>query len=301
MTLNLRSLALALAAALTLAAGAPLLAQAQPQQSQKLIILGFDGADAKLTEQWMNEGKLPNLAKLRAQGTFSPLRPTIPSQTPVSWSTFSTGLNPGRHGVFDFLKRDPKDYKPAFAAAEPGREPFLFGDNNPLVVGLICALAIGLLFLLILKLFRRRWVVAAAVAGVLAVAAGIGSGVAAARLLPTSRPIAINNQQGDTFWKLLGQAGKRVTVMRIPVTFPPKSYDQGKLLAGLGVPDLSGRIGKPFYFTSELFFTPKGGGDFSLEVVELVDNRGTIETEIKGPENELFPKKDGGSETSPSP
>ncbi len=57
----------------------PLAAQ---QPAQKLIILGFDGADAKLTEQWMDEGKLPNLAKLRAQGTFSPLRPTIPSQTP---------------------------------------------------------------------------------------------------------------------------------------------------------------------------------------------------------------------------
>ena len=57
------------------------------------------------------------------------------------------------------------------------------------------------------------------------------------------------------------------------------------------MPDLSARIGKPFYFTSELFFTPKGGGDFSVEVVELVDNKGTIETEIKGPPNKLFPKK----------
>jgi hypothetical protein len=79
--------------------------------------------------------------------------------------------------------------------------------------------------------------------------------------------------------------------MRIPVTFPPKSYDNGHLLSGLGVPDLSGRIGKPFYFTSELFFTPKGGGDFKVEVVELVDNKGEIETEIKGPQNELFPEQ----------
>jgi predicted AlkP superfamily phosphohydrolase/phosphomutase len=102
---KIRSLSLALLA-LAIFAGAPLAAQ---QESKKLIILGFDGVDAKLTEQWMNEGKLPNLAKLRQQGTFSPLRPTIPSQTPVSWSTFSTGLNPGRHGVFDFLKRNPKD------------------------------------------------------------------------------------------------------------------------------------------------------------------------------------------------
>lgn len=288
MTLKIRSLSLALLAVLSLATGA---LSAQQTSGKKLIILGFDGVDAKLTERWMNEGKLPNLAKLRSQGAFSPLRPTIPSQTPVSWSTFATGLNPGRHGVFDFLKRNPKDYRPAFAAGEPGRADFLFGKNNGWIVGLIAAAVVALLFLLILKLFRLRWAVAAAVAVVLAIAAGVGSGMAAARLLPESRPIAINNQHGDTFWKLLGQAGKRVRVMRIPVTFPPKEFEHGELLSGLGVPDLSGRIGKPFYFTSELFFTPKGGGDFRVEVVELVDNRGTIETEIQEVPNELFRKK----------
>jgi len=288
MILKIRSLSLVLLAALTLAA--PLAAQKQPPK--KLIILGFDGADAKLTQRWMDEGKLPNLARLRSQGAFSPLRPTIPSQTPVSWSTFSTGLNPGRHGVFDFLKRNPKTYIPTFAAAEPGHETFLFGKSNGLVLGLIAAVVVGLLFLLILKLFRLRMAVAAAVAGVLAIAAGIGTGMAAARLLPASRPVAINNQHGDTFWALLGHAGKRVRVMRIPVTFPPKGFEHGELLSGLGVPDLSARIGKPFYFTSELFFQPKGGGDFSVEVVELVDNKGTLETEIKEVPDEVFHTKE---------
>ncbi|HEX4963003.1 MAG TPA: alkaline phosphatase family protein [Thermoanaerobaculia bacterium] len=266
---------------------------AWPEPPKKLIILGFDGADAKLTQQWMDEGKLPNLAKLRAAGSFSPLRPTIPSQTPVSWSTFSTGWNPGRHGVFDFLKRDPKTYRPTFAAAEPGKADFLFGKNNGPFLGILAGLAVALLLLLILKLFRLKTPVAAGIALVLGLAAGVGAGTAASRLLPVSRPIAINNQRGDTFWKLLGQAGKRVRVMRIPVTFPPKEFEHGKLLSGLGVPDLSARIGKPFYFTSELFFTPKGGGDFKVEVVELVDNRGTIETEIKEVPNELFRKKGG--------
>jgi predicted AlkP superfamily phosphohydrolase/phosphomutase len=79
--------------------------------------------------------------------------------------------------------------------------------------------------------------------------------------------------------------------MRIPVTFPPVPFEHGELLTGLGTPDLSKRIGKPFYFTSELFFTPKGGGDFSIEVTDLVDNKGVIDTEIKGPPNDLFPKQ----------
>src|SRR5213593_4956902 len=83
---------------------------------QKVIVLGFDGVDARYTEQWMNERKLPNLARLRQMGTFRPLRPTVPAQTPVSWSTFSTGIDPGRTGIFDFLRRDPKTYLPLFAA-----------------------------------------------------------------------------------------------------------------------------------------------------------------------------------------
>lgn len=260
-------------------------------EDRKLVILGFDGADAKLTRQWMDEGKLPNLAKLRDQGTFAPLRSTIPSQTPVSWSTFSTGLNPGRHTIFDFLKRDPQTYRPTFAAFDQEKVPFLFGKKNPWIFGL----AGGLLFLLVgfglLKLFKLRTMIAGIGGAVLAIAAGAGIAVAAGRLLPVERPTAVNRQQGETFWALLGKEGKRVRTIRVPVTFPPEPYEHGELLTGLGTPDLSGRIGKPFYFTSELFFQAKGGGDFSVEVVELIDNKGTIDTEIKGPPNELFPEQ----------
>src|SRR3954463_6882522 len=105
---------------------------------EKVIVLGFDGVDARYTEQWMNEGKLPNLAHLRERGTFRPLRPTVPAQTPVSWSTFSTGIDPGRTGIFDFLRRDPKTYLPVFAAFDTTDEPLLLGKNNA-----IAAAAIG--------------------------------------------------------------------------------------------------------------------------------------------------------------
>src|SRR5258705_10472306 len=123
-------------------------------QSPRVVILGFDGADAKLTEQWMNEGKLPNLAKLRDQGTFSPLRSTIPSQTPVSWSTFSTGLNPGRHAIFDFLKRDTQTYQPGFAAFDERQQKFLWGARTPAVVGIGLGLVLLLVLFLLLKLLR---------------------------------------------------------------------------------------------------------------------------------------------------
>src|SRR3954463_8978354 len=113
--------------------------------NQKVIVLGFDGVDARYTEKWMNEGKLPNMAKLRASGTFRPLLPTTPAQTPVSWSTFSTGIDPGRTGIFDFLRRNPKTSLPVFAAFDETPEPFLFGKSNPLFL----ALAALLLFAII--------------------------------------------------------------------------------------------------------------------------------------------------------
>src|SRR5438270_10484809 len=128
---------------------APLAARAD---QQKVIVLGFDGVDARYTEQWMNEGKLPNLAKLRAQGTFRPLRPTIPAQTPVSWSTFSTGIDPGRTGIFDFLRRDPKTYLPVFAAFDETKEPLLLGKWNAPMAGAI----VLLLFAVIALFFRGR-------------------------------------------------------------------------------------------------------------------------------------------------
>src|ERR1043166_9489791 len=129
---------------------------ASVQAQQKVIVLGFDGVDARYTEQWMNEGKLPNLAKLRAQGTFRPLRPTLPAQTPVSWSTSSTGIDPGRTGIFDFLRRDPKNYLPVFAAFDETKEPFAFGEKNPMIFG---AIAFGVLAIIAL-LIMMRWRVA---------------------------------------------------------------------------------------------------------------------------------------------
>jgi len=255
----------------------------------KVVVLGFDGADAKLSAQWMDEGKLPNLAKLREQGTFAPLRSTIPSQTPVSWSTFSTGLNPGRHAIFDFLKRDTETYRPTFAAFDETTVPFAYGDNNPLVFGLAAAAAALVVVFLLVKLFRAGTRAAVTAALVAAAAAGGGVAWATNEWIPTERPTAINRRQGDTLWKVLGDAGKRVKVMRVPVTFPPEPFPHGEMLSGLGTPDLSGRIGKPFYFTSELFWQPKGDNEVSIELVELIDNRGVIPAEIVGPPNKLFP------------
>jgi len=250
---------------------------------ERVIVVGFDGVDARRTEQWMNEGKLPNLAKLRAEGTFRPLRPTVPAQTPVSWSTFSTGIDPGRTGIFDFLRRDPKTYLPFFAAFDETKEPFLLGEKNPYAAGAIVLIVLSLIALL----FRRA---ARYVALGVAVILGAGAFIAAKKYLPLTRPGVVNRRQGIPFWEAAAKAGRKSMIVHVPVTFPANDFGDGDhLLSGLGVPDMSGRVGKPFYFTSELDFHRAGAAnEFSIEVVQLEDNKGVISTKIQGPPNKLF-------------
>src|SRR5439155_261852 len=87
-------------------------------QIKRAVILGFDGMDPGLASRFIAEGKLPNLAKLRDQGTFRKLRTTFPPISPVAWSTFMTGVNPGKHNIYDFLARDLNSYLPFLSSAE---------------------------------------------------------------------------------------------------------------------------------------------------------------------------------------
>ena len=62
----------------------------------KVVVLGFDGASQRLIEKWMND--LPTFGRLKDEGIFGQTIPPIPAQTPVAWTTFMTGKNPGKHG-----------------------------------------------------------------------------------------------------------------------------------------------------------------------------------------------------------
>ena len=84
--------------------------------AHRLIVLGVDGMDPGFLERHWDA--LPNLAALRRQGDFRRLRTTIPPQSPVAWSTFITGLDPGGHGVFDFVHRNPATMQPFSSMAE---------------------------------------------------------------------------------------------------------------------------------------------------------------------------------------
>jgi predicted AlkP superfamily phosphohydrolase/phosphomutase len=76
------------------------------------LILGFDSFDPEIFERLASQGKLPNLTKYSDMGKYSKFEVSDPPQTEVSWTSIATGLNPGGHGIFDFVHREPSSYTP---------------------------------------------------------------------------------------------------------------------------------------------------------------------------------------------
>src|SRR5205823_10158563 len=123
--------------------------------------------------------------------SYSRMRTTYPAQTPTAWSSFATGMNPGGHGIFDFLRRDPLTYLPDFSLSrfEAPKNAF-------------------------------------------------------------SQARVVNRRQGIPFWELLNKADIPCTVLRCPVTFPPDAI-KGRMLSGVGVPDLRGSQGTGTFYTQD--------------------------------------------------
>jgi len=102
------------AAAAALAAGISTRAASAQEQKprrvagKKVIVIGFDGMDPLLCIRLMEQGRLPNLDRLRKNNGFRPLATSNPPQSPVAWANFINGAGPGSHGIFDFIHRNPE-------------------------------------------------------------------------------------------------------------------------------------------------------------------------------------------------
>ena len=96
---------------------------------KRVIVVGFDGLDPTLAEQYMEEGKLPHFSRLKEEGNCSRLGTTCPALSPVAWSSFSTGVNPARHNIYDFLMRNPNTYLPELSSSRvvPSRKTVKIG------------------------------------------------------------------------------------------------------------------------------------------------------------------------------
>jgi predicted AlkP superfamily phosphohydrolase/phosphomutase len=126
-----------------------------------LLILGLDGATLDLVGPWVEDGTLPNLAEMIRGGAWGHLASTVPPATFPSWTSFMTGVNPGRHGIFDFTRRERGAYRIRFVNGT----------------------------------FRKA----------------------------------------PTVWRLLSQAGRSVSVLGLPGTYPPEPIN-GYMISGFDTP-----------------------------------------------------------------
>jgi predicted AlkP superfamily phosphohydrolase/phosphomutase len=187
---------------------------------KKVIVIGLDGLEPSIVESMLERAELPNLAKIRASGTYTPLNTTYPAQTPVAWSSFATGTNPGGHGIFDFISRDPETYLPDVALTRFERPKNIF-----------------------------------------------------------SQPQVVNRRDGVPLWQVLSEAGVPSIVLRCPCTFPPESLN-GKMLAGVGVPDLRGSQSKGTFYTQDKTATAQEN-----EQLVILDSGMELTTRVIGPRN----------------
>ena len=107
---------------LLLAAAGLFLQEAYPchatEGKKKVIVLAFDGMDPRIVREMFAKEKLPNFKRLSETGSFKDMWSSIPPQSPVAWSNFITGKNPGGHAIFDFIHRNPATYLPYLSTSE---------------------------------------------------------------------------------------------------------------------------------------------------------------------------------------
>ncbi|MBD3235998.1 MAG: hypothetical protein GF330_04795 [Candidatus Eisenbacteria bacterium] len=241
---------LGLAASLGLLAPHGLRPAAQEARSDidRVIILGIDGVDYRLLRDWMDEGLLPNSARLRDSGTFLPLTTSMPPQSPVAWSNFITGMNSGGHGIFDFIHRDPRSYLP-FSSMSEVKPP----EEHVSILGIKFPNRIALPF--------------------------------SDYILPLSGGETKNLRQGTAFWRILGQNDVPCVIHRVPVNFPPVG-DGATTLSGMGTPDIQGTNGTYAYYTNDPppdWESATGGKIF---LVDLID--GVVRGKLYGPPNDFI-------------
>ena len=189
---------------------------------RKVVVIGLDGLEPTIVDRMLEAGELPSLARLRIAGGYSRVATTWPAQTPVAWSTFATGVNPGGHGIYDFLRRDPKTYSPDLG----------------------------------LNRYEQK-----------------------SAFLP---PKVVNLRRGTPVWEVLSAAGIPSAIVRCPCTYPPDNL-KGRLLSGMGVPDIRGGLGTATFYSTAAGILPRE----SEQVVRL-DTQGRadeIASHVIGPRN----------------
>lgn len=181
------------------------------KEKTKIFVIGLDGATFDLIKPWVKSNRLPNIASLMERGVWGDLETVIHPLTAPAWTSFMTGKNPGKHGIFDFILRKPNSYD--------------------------------------IQLINARC------------------------------------RDDQTLWKLLGDAGKKVGVINIPVNYPPEKVN-GFLISWMDAPGVE----STFTYPKDLYKKIKRDvGEYKItadfhvtldkyvtELYDLIENRATV-------------------------
>ncbi|HKC24539.1 MAG TPA: alkaline phosphatase family protein, partial [Thermoanaerobaculia bacterium] len=267
----------------------------------RLVVLGFDGADARTAQAMMDRGELPHLARLREQGTFAPLGTTVPAESPVSWASLNSGQNPAKTGIAGFVVRSLP------AGGDPGPKVGFYESVNretsslqlspllrflvsfePKIAGLLAGIsALAVFALLFVLLLRIRKSVALPLALALGAAGGWAGFVASASVPRKIPGVVANLARTGGFWEEAARAGVPSVVLDGAMTWDRPEVPGAKVLSGLGVPDVRGAYGDWFVYTtdaSESDRAPQGRSTSTGGTVFRVDEvGGRIDSMIYGP------------------
>lgn len=97
-----------------------------PTRKPRVLVIGLDGATFDLLDGWMERGLMPNLRRLATEGSRAVLRSVIPPVTAPAWTSFATGVRPGKHGIFDFRRRQPGQLARRFISSRDVRAPTIW-------------------------------------------------------------------------------------------------------------------------------------------------------------------------------
>ncbi len=283
---------------LLLLCGSALVGSGKKENEGRVIVLGFDGADARTVGELVKEfpGRYPTFEKLSSEGTFEPLNVVASPESPVSWASLNTGMNPAKTGVPGFIRR---------LLPEGGRTPGAgFGyitrdeveleslENPPLYsmsANVLGAAAGGVVFVLVfvLAMLALRKLVPALVLAVLLGIVGGWSGRSVRGFLPERYPHTGNVLMVDNFWDYLARGGEKSVVIDAAQAFDRPAADGARVLSGLGVPDARGELGNWFVYTTDPDEFKREGRETTTSgtVFRVDEYDGLIDTRIDGPPN----------------
>jgi predicted AlkP superfamily phosphohydrolase/phosphomutase len=222
----------------------------QVSPERRVLVLGIDGMDYVVTSRLLDQGRLPHFRKLADAGGFSALLSSIPPQSPVAWANFITGADPGGHGIFDFVHRNPDTYLPYLSTSKVEGAP-----EKARVLGIPVKNELAVPF--------------------------------TDYVFPLAGGETINLRRGVAFWQVLERAGVPCTIFKIPSNFPPVPSEEGlvKSISGMGTPDILGTYGTFSFYTTDPW---RGSEDISGGHVYPVEvENGIVHATLYGPPNDF--------------